>query len=116
MTAPLAADGPPVRRQLDQEFSYQTKPETTASAETPPVAEQKVEKLEPVVVTAPGRSRELDADIRLRDQAIAERRFALLNGGGTIFERKGRKVTTEVELKLVSVRHGAGVDVLSFSW
>ncbi len=110
------ADVPPVRRELNQEFQYEAKPEASATPESPPVAEQKVEKLERVVVTAPARNRQLDDDIRLRDLARLERRFALLNGGGTILGRQGKKVTTEVQLKLVSVWEGAGVNVLRFSW
>ncbi len=106
----------PVRRELQKEYRYEPKPEAAPKTEALAVTEPTVEKLAPVGVTAPGRSRDLESDLRLQAQAIKDRRFALLNGGGTILERKGRKVTTEVQLKLVSVWEGAGVRALSFSW
>ena len=116
LATPLAAESPPVRHELEAEFQYRPTPATAAAAGALAIAEQKVEQLEAVIVTAPGRSRQLDADIRLRAQALRETKFTLLNGGGTLFERKGRKVTTEVQLKLVTVWEGAGVDVLRISW
>jgi len=116
LATPLAADAPPVRREIEKEFRFKPTPAAAAAAVTPPAAEQMIEKLEPVVVTAPGRARELESDIERRAQALRDTRFTPLNGGGTILEHKGKRITSALELKLVSVRHGAGVSVFGLSW
>ena len=122
LTAPLSADAPspgtpaPVRRELSRDFRFEPKPESKLAPGSPAAAEQKVEKLAPVVVTAPGRPRQLESDLRQQAQALRERRFTPLNGGGTILGHKGGKITSDLQLKLIPVRHGAGVQVLSLSW
>ncbi len=105
-----------VLRELTKEYRYEPKLAGDATPGLLGIVEPKVVRMDPVVVTAPGRARELESDLRQRAQALKARRFTLLNGGGTLLEHKGRRITSEVRLKLISVSHGAGFGVFSFSW